>query len=211
MIASLLGMVAIAGCGPAVGWALTKLPPPIPAKYAGLKGQSVAVMVWADRGIRVDFPHIQLDTANGIQAKLIMASKDFKDELKDTRFPVRAATAARLQKEHPEWAADNIEAIAPHLGVSRVVYVEIGGFETRPDSAVDLFRGTVTATVRVVEVTNGTARVVYTEENMRTVYPEKSPEEGVPNGGDYETYRKTVDAFTTSVANLFYTHPAPDE
>lgn len=211
MIALLTGMLAISGCGPTIGWALSKLPPPIPAKYASLKGQSVAVMVWADRGIRVDFPHIQLDTANGIQAKLINASKDFKDELKDTRFPVRAASAARLQEEHPEWAADNIEEIAPRLKVSRLIYVEIGGFQTRPDSAVDLFRGTVTATVRVVEVTNGKARVVYTEENVRTVYPEKSAEEGVPGIGDFETYRQTVNEFTSSVANLFHARPAPDE
>lgn len=183
---------------------------PVQAKYKDLKGQSVAVMVWADRGIRVDFPHIQLDTANGIQSKLVKARKDKNDELKDTKFPMSAATVVRFQEDHPEWAADSIEEIAPRLGVSRVIYVEIDGFQTRSDSAVDLFRGTLTATVRVVEVTNGKARVVHTEEDMRNIYPEKSPEEGVPSIGDFETYRQTVDAFTTSVANLFYTHPNPD-
>lgn len=202
--------IGLCGCGP-IGAMLNALPlAPVQAKYKDLKGQSVAVMVWADRGIRVDFPHIQLDTANGIQSKLVKARKDKNDELKDTKFPMSAATVVRFQEDHPEWAADSIEEIAPRLGVSRVIYVEIDGFQTRSDSAVDLFRGTLTATVRVVEVTNGKARVVHTEEDMRNIYPEKSPEEGVPSIGDFETYRQTVDAFTTSVANLFYTHPNPD-
>lgn len=210
-LALLIAVVGVSGCGP-LGAILSKMPlAPVPAKYKDLKGQSVAIMVWADRGIRVDFPHIQLDTANGIQSKLIKARKDNNEELKDTRFPMSAATVVRFQEDHPEWAADSIEEIAPRLKVSRVIYVEIDGFQTRSDSAVDLYRGTLTATVRVVEVTNGKARVVHTEEDMRTIYPEKSPEEGVPSIGDFETYRQTVDAFTTSVANLFYTHPAPDE
>ncbi len=209
-LALLLAMAGLCGCG-SLGAVLNALPlAPIQAKYKDLQGQSVAIMVWADRGIRVDFPHVQLDAANGIQSKLIKARKDNKDELKDTRFPLSAATVVRFQEDHPEWAADSIEEIAPRLKVSRVIYVEIDGLQTRSDSAVDLFRGTLTATVRVVEVTNGKARVVHTEENMRSIYPEKSPEEGIPSIGDFETYRQTVDEFTTSVANLFYTHPNPE-
>jgi hypothetical protein len=176
----------------------------IPAKYKGLSDHTVAVMVWVDRGIRIDWPQIQLDAANGIQAKLQAATN--KPELSHAKFPLSAATVVRFQEEHQEWGADSIEEIAPRLGVSRVVYVEIDGFQTRSDAAVELFRGTITGTVRVLEISNGKARVVYTEEDLRTIYPTKAPEEGVTSLGDFETYRKTMEAFNTNVANLFVAH-----
>src|SRR5260370_13871504 len=38
--------------------------------YSGLKDQTVGVMVWADRGSRIDFPTLQADIARGITTKL---------------------------------------------------------------------------------------------------------------------------------------------
>ena len=45
-----------------LGVAAYKLAPPptIQPKYMGLENQSTGVMVWADRGLRVDWPTIQL-------------------------------------------------------------------------------------------------------------------------------------------------------
>jgi hypothetical protein len=200
----------LSGCA-AVGAIANAFPPAaVPPKYTGLKDQSVAVLVWVERGIRIDWPQFQLDCAMGIQNKLVKAKKDKARELTNTRFPLSAPTVVRFQDEHPDWAADSIEDIAPRLGVSRVIYVEIDGFQTRSDAAVDLYRGNLSGTVRVLEVTGGKARVVHTEEDLRTIWPAKSPEEGVPNRGDFETYRQTLDAFTTDVAHLFVSY-TPDE
>ncbi len=206
---ALLLAPCLSGCA-ALGLIAQAIPQAqIPAKYKGLNDHTVAVMVWVDRGIRIDWPQIQLDAANGIQSKLVSAIGK-TPELSHTKFPLSAATVVRFQEEHLEWGADSIEEIAPRLGVSRVIYVEIDGFQTRSDAAVELYRGSITGTVRVLEVVNGKARVVYTEEDMRSVYPPKSPEEGVTSLGDFETYRKTVDEFTTRVATLFVAHQ-PEE
>ena len=54
-----------------LGYVAANLPKSEDAKYKGLAKQKVAVMVWADRGTRIDYPNLQLDTGNTIQAKLI--------------------------------------------------------------------------------------------------------------------------------------------
>src|SRR3954469_6657769 len=41
--------------------------------YLGLTNQSVSVMVWASRPTRIDFPHLQLAIAQGVDKKLIDA------------------------------------------------------------------------------------------------------------------------------------------
>src|SRR4051794_29130658 len=51
------------------------------AKYKGLAGQSVAVMVWAeDNGIRGDWPQINLDLGDMIQNNLQKHQIDDKPE-----------------------------------------------------------------------------------------------------------------------------------
>src|SRR5690349_637173 len=56
-----------------------------PAAYVGLAGQSVGVMVWADRAILNDWPTVQLDLASRIQDDL---HKSTAEELKGTTWPV---------------------------------------------------------------------------------------------------------------------------
>jgi hypothetical protein len=63
--------MAFAGCQ-VIGVAAYKLKPPetIKPKYMNMAGQSIGVMVWADRGLRIDWPTLQLDLANSIDTKL---------------------------------------------------------------------------------------------------------------------------------------------
>ena len=42
-----------------------------------------------------------------------------------------------------------IENIAPRLGVSRLIYIEVEDFSTRAAASISLFRGSMMATVRV--------------------------------------------------------------
>ena len=190
------------------------LPPPtIAAKYKGLAGQTVAVMVWTDdSGVRIDWPQVNLDLAQLIQNKLQVAQSSAKPaELLKTTFPVNPASVARLQEEDPDLAAQDITEAAPKLHVSRLIYVEIHGLQTRSDAAVELFRGAVSGSVKVVEVTNGKARVAFTDDDIHVVFPKNVPEEGTPNFGDYKIYRGVLDAFSTEVAVRFFSHEDPDQ
>ena len=185
----------------------------VPARYSGLAGQSVAVMVWADdSGIQIDWPSILLDTAHGIQSKLQVAQSTEKPkELENTAFPIDPTAVVEYQKNHPEVVADSIVDVAPRFGVTRLIYVEIHGFQTRSDSSIDLYRGAATGSVKVIEVTNGKGRVAFTDDSLRVQFPKVGPEEGLPNRTDDGMYRGTLDALTTQIVLRFFAHPESTE
>lgn len=176
--------------------------------YKNMANQSVAVMVWAEEsGVRVEWPRIHLDLAGMVQSKLQKMQKEYKpDELKLTRFPVSAASVAKYQEEHPEIAAQSIEEVAPKLGVSRVIYIEIHVFQTRPDQANELFRGTMSGSVRVIEVVNGKGRETFNDDSIRVTYPRSSTDEGLPAIGDFAIYNGTLDGFAEEVCKKFLPH-----
>ena len=45
-------------------------PPDTDAAYKKLKGETVGVLVWVDRGARIDYPSLQADIARGLTAKM---------------------------------------------------------------------------------------------------------------------------------------------
>jgi hypothetical protein len=190
-------LLLINGCN-VMGIAAQALPPDtITAQYHGLAGQSVGVMVWAERGISLDFPSISLDVANSVENKLLAANH--LKELKGITFPVRTASIARYQQDHPNLDLSNMAEIAPKLGVSRLIYIEINDFSTRAAASVDLFRGTMTCNMQVIEVTDGVGKVAFKEENIKAVYPEKVAEDGTPNGDDIHFYMGTIDTMSTQI------------
>lgn len=190
--------------------AYTAPDPTVGPKYKGLADQKVAVMVWADPGTAIDWPHLQLDVARGIESRLQDAARkpDKYKELKGTVFPA-PESVVRYQHDHPESAVQSVTEFAPKLDITRLIYIEIQQFSTRPEESQELYRGDLVGNVKLVEVANGRATVKFTEENIKVVYPEKSPEEGVPAGSDTQMYEKAVDAFSEQVANRFMTHIEP--
>jgi hypothetical protein len=65
--------------------------------------------------------------------------------------------------------------------VTRLIYIEVEDFSTQSRMATNLVRGEMTATLRVVEIKDGKAKVAFEENNVHAVFPKKSPEEGVVN------------------------------
>jgi hypothetical protein len=193
-----------------IGIGAQALPPPtIVPMYKGFAGQSVGVMVWADRGMRIEWEFLQLDLANVIQTNLTQAanSKSKVKEFKGATFPVLPRSIIRFQKDHPEIDGQPIEEVAPRLGVSRLIYVEVEEFSTRPDGGVELFRGDASATLRVVEIArDGTAKVVYEENDVRASYPRGAPKEGRPTIGDVRTYQGLVETLGIEIAKRFVPH-----
>jgi hypothetical protein len=202
-LALLLGGCAVFGL---VGQAI---PETVHARYDGLGGETVAVMVWADDGVLMDFPNLRLDIAKGIQTRLQGAQEEGKQELVGTQW-VSPASVVRFQEEHPELDFEPAERVAPRMaGVTRLIFVEVKDFQTRADESVDLFRGSLTARVRVIEVDRGRqppgTRLGFEEAEVRTVFPESGHDEGTPNFGDARMYRETLLSFTEEVAGYFFT------
>ena len=196
--------------------------PEIQPAYKGLNAQTVGVMVWVDRSIRIDYPSLQMDIAKGTTAQLkaLSVPKVDKDK-KEFAYKELAYTEYRNPLEiiqfmdnHPELEGSASTELAAQLGVTRVIYVQVFGFQTRPVESIDLYKGTLRARVEVLEVTNKSdkqkiAKQVYVDPEVVTVYPPRRPE-GLA-GDDISgkmIYDKTVESFTSDVVRLFIPHPA---
>jgi hypothetical protein len=197
---SILFLLATSGCS-VFGIAAQALPPAtITPVYEGLREQTVGVMVWVDRGLRMDYPPLQIDIANATQLKLI---KSKAKHLKGSTFPVKPASIVKFQQDYPELEAESIADVAPRLGVSRLIYIELEDFSTRSQGSVELFRGSAEVTLRVIEVKDGVGKVAYEENGVAVTFPEKVPAEGIPNASDRKIYIGTVDALSTALARKF--------
>src|SRR4051812_35530410 len=107
-----------AGCS-ALGVAAAAIPQYVKPEYTGLQGQTIGVMVWADRGLLIDWGTIQIDLANSIQSKFESSGAE---EVKKSTYPWRPASIVRYQRDHPEIEAKPITEIAPALQVTRLIY-----------------------------------------------------------------------------------------
>src|SRR5689334_25170997 len=93
------------GCN-VIGAAAQLMPrPDIKAAYGGLAYQTVGVMVWADRGIRIDFPTLQADVASSLTKKLQDATnlknkKQVPKELAGATY-LNPTAVIRFQEDHP--------------------------------------------------------------------------------------------------------------
>jgi hypothetical protein len=183
-------------------------PPTIAPSYTGFQDQSIAIMVWAGEGPMIDFPDVRVDLAGSLQNKLQQGQQAKVKELAGISFPTSATAVVRFQENHPEFEALPLPQVAPKLGTSRVIYVEIENLQTRSDASVELFRGSASASVKVVEIPpgGGEGKVAYEESSITAVFPPGAREEGTPDGNDFQIYRGTVDALTTEIAKRFVPH-----
>jgi hypothetical protein len=208
MLVGLAGLAFGTGGCQAIGYFASAIPQSVDAQYKGLAGEKVAVMIWADRGLRIDFPNLQLDTGNGIQSFLL--AKTDEDSLKKTQFPWEVRSVLRFQKEHPELESRSITEYAHRIsGVTKLIFVEIGDFSTRSGTAVQLFRGGMTANLKVLDVKPGASTVVYEKQHIQVNFPPKSPE-GVIDASEALIYNGTVNAMSLEIAELFYPHVIED-
>ena len=207
LAAALTVSLLAAGCS-VLGVAANAMPEAdIPARYGDLHGHSVAALVWVPRGLEVDYPSLRLDLVAAIQGRLQRAQAAGRGELKSATFPHAPASLVRFQEDHPELERSPIVTVAPRLGVQRLIYVEVENLQTRSDQSVELYRGSATVSLRVVEVAGGQAKVAYQESGLTITYPPTARSEGVPGVGDARIYRGTIDLLSTVITQRFYAHP----
>jgi hypothetical protein len=194
----LLALLIPIACGcAAAGIAAQSMPQRVKASYFGLENQSVGVLVWADRGIVIDWDDIQLDLANKIQANM---QRSKASELRNTRFPWQPASVLRFMRDRPELASVPIEQVAPRMsGITRLIYVEIEDFSTRAHASLELFRGSAVASMRVIEIADGQGRVGFKEDGIRVVFPKGVPEDGLPNLRDSTIYQGTLQTLADEI------------
>ncbi len=173
--------------------------PPPARTYSGLANQTCAVMVWTDVATRNEYSsRIQVDIARALQSRLearAAGEPGKKPELPGAKF-ISPLAVVKFQQENPALAASPITEVAPRLGVSRLIYIEVERFELRSPRTVMLLKGTAVATLRVVEVNQGVGRVAFEEQGISVSFPPDAPEGVVASDtvNELSIYRGTVDA-----------------
>ena len=209
---TLLGLAGCAQFGAAGSVLAHAIPKEVDAAYKGLAKQQVVVMVWADRGVRLDHPELPGEVAAALQDKLINVQlNDKPDDLAGMTFPFSTAMVEKNQDNHPEWENLTAEEVATKLNGTRLVYVEVTDFATRGAASLELFRGSMSAHLRVVEMTDDghgpvKAKVAYDGGDISVVFPKDSPKDGLPNRAEGKIAQGTIDAFAERAAQRFYQH-----
>ena len=205
---------SVPGCA-VLGVIADKLPKaPVAARYAGLAGQQVAVVVWVDRATAFEYNTLRAELTREIARKLRQAATT-SEELKGT-YVVDATRVLKWQRDHPELDGRSITEtgplIASNTGATRVVYVELSKFTTRDAHSDDLLKGRAEVNVRVAEIAGPTAKLGYDEVSLEALFPEKAPE-GVPVSDSVTieyVYQGLVNELTKQVAVRFFSI-SPDE
>lgn len=213
LLCALILPLTTSGCAIA-GYVASVMPSaPVKARYAGLKGQKVAVISWSDRASTYDYPTLPSDVTMLTLMKLReAAAPDAKrEELEGTTF-VDARQIVRWQKNHPELEMRSVTEVAPKaaaaLGCTRLIYIEVQPFGIHDPRTTLLLKGYTSLTIRVAEIgTDGTAKIGYEETGLEVEFPSGAPE-GVP-ATDTMTpayvYKGLLDKMTTQAAVRFFT------
>jgi hypothetical protein len=198
-LAAVLPLTLLSGCA-IFGFLASRAPQPdVDAAYKGISGETVAILVDADEAQRLDFPNIEADIATAVQSHLVLSKAK---SLASTRF-VDPYSVVQFQRNHPEIKGMPVTDVAPRLGATRVLYV-------------DLYRGSALGNVRVVEVMPnqpGSAKVTFKEDDIRAKFPANGGE-GEPLSDDVNPdtmYLGTVQTLALEIAERFYQHPAPQD
>lgn len=209
MTLSVTLLLIAAGCA-ALGVAAEAIPPrPVGARYL-LIDKQFAVMVWADRGLRLDWPRLRQDLAAGIVARIDAARQARIESVKNSSLAIPVESVVRFQADNPTLEFRPIEEVAQKLGVPVLIYIEVHHLSTRTPHSTAMYRGSARASVRVVEVHDGQAKTVYQEDDITVTFPKGSTEDGSPSGNDARYYVGTLQTLADELAKRFIDHPAED-
>jgi hypothetical protein len=182
-------------------------PDPVEApSYTSMAHQKCGILALTDSGTRIEWPDLELDVANALEHKLQTAI-DVKTKELEGLTVVQSASVKQYMDNHPELDTVPIATIAARLPLTRLIYIDIDDFSTRPQQTIDLYRGYVEAKVSVVEIKDGKATIAFTSDPIKIIDPPGTPQEGSPDIDESKLYSMTIDDFTTKCAELFVPHP----
>ena len=170
---------------------------------------SVAVIVWSDRGLNVDWPLLRNDLSGQLLSRLKKAQTEKAKTLAGVMFPYSSEQVVRWQRDNPAAEALPVTEIAKMLKVDRLIYLEIVDFKTRTSEAFELFRGEVRVTLKVIAVDDkGNASVIYDESGISVHFPRTAPEDGTPKGSDRVMYAGVITETADELTRRFVSSEA---
>jgi hypothetical protein len=198
--AGLLALAALtAGCQALAAPFLMWGPEPtrtILAEYPYLKGERIAVAVWADHETIFEFPNVQLELSSFV-------ARAIEQHVKDVKL-VHPREVVDFQNRNRDWDRLPAARIAERLGADRLILIELGQYTTRDPGSEHLLRGHIAAAVRVYTASAGEG----VSPAYRTEVSIAHPPDGPGAWGQSETIirRETMEVFAEELAKKFYDH-----
>lgn len=195
-----VGLVALAlttaGCRQvAAPWLLWGEEPTkdVPAEYAFLAGKKVCILVWAEMDTLFEYPHVQLEVSEHVRVEL-------EGHVKGIKF-VPNAQVVDMQRRDPDWDRKDPMALGSRMSADTVMLIELTHYATREQDSPHLYRGRISANVKVYEVHDRRDSAAY-KRVIETVYPPDMPGQW---GTDEQAVRlATLRAFAADVSRKFY-------
>jgi len=176
---------------------------PVKAEFTGLKGKSVAVVVFCDKRTQYDYPDISLTLASAIAGEL-------EKHVEKVRV-IDPRQVVKYQDSNIYWDEMGKTELGKALGADFLLFVPLEEFSTRETGSQNLYRGRITSQCGLWQVSLPERKArVWQSETIRVVHPEHDPS-GLLQENDRVVREKTERLFADRLAKKFYDHKVPLE
>ncbi|MCD4824399.1 MAG: hypothetical protein K8S55_07320 [Phycisphaerae bacterium] len=205
VILLLLGMAGLVGCdavryGIWLGHSTEEIK--VKAEFGNLKNHTVAILIYADESVQLEYPTVRLTLGAHISAQL-------KKHIKKIRVISPLATA-RYQDEHSHWESFDKQKICKDLNADFVLFVALEEYTSRVYGSMDAYQGRITATAELYDALAEDEDPVWpTDGETRTaeaIYPEHIMYSA---GHELKIRNKAEIVFSENLVKFFYNHKVP--
>jgi hypothetical protein len=193
-LAALLAATLLASTGCRT-WALFQDAPTkrVAAEYPYLTDKRVCILVRADDETEFTYQHVRWEVADHVKVAL-----EANIEGVSVVDPRRVVD---FQNKQYDWEYLDQAEIGERFGADRLIEIDLTQYTTREPDSPHLYRGHITASVRVYNTDYAESEPVYRAE-VQTVYPPDGP---APWGtSDREVRAGMMQAFADELAGKFY-------
>ncbi|HQL54898.1 MAG: hypothetical protein KA383_09975 [Phycisphaerae bacterium] len=189
--------ISLAGCR-ALALFLPEQTKTVPAEYPYLIDKTACIVVRAPDELLFENANLAWEVADHVRVALEANVKGVSvvDPRKITEF----------QRTERDWATMDPAALGKRFGADRVLEIELTQYTTREPESPYLYRGHITAALRVYNTEYPNSQAAY-QGDARTVYPPDGP--GRYGSTDRAIRAATLTAFAQDVAVKFYDHQVP--
>ncbi len=165
----------------------------VKAEYPYLTDKKLCVVVRAPDEMVFEYPNLQLEIADHVRVA-------FEGNVRGLSL-VEPKKIVDFQRSDPAWETMDPAALGKKFEADRVLEIDLTQYSTREPDSPYLYRGHITAAVRIYNTEYPNTQHAY-ESEVRTVYPPDGP-------GKYGTNDRVIrgamlDAFGQDVAAKFY-------
>ena len=200
MIGFLLGAVVLSGC-PGARYGLWLFTDPetkkIKAEFEGLEGHSVAVVIYADERVQLDYPNVRMTLGAQIVNQLRVNVKKIQ--------VVDSFAVARYQDENLYWDTQDKKKTADDLKVDYVLIVSLLEFSTRAAGQMNAYQGRIGAEAKLYSASKeeGENCDWETEDLLDVIYPDLAQ---YSPRSEPIIRRDTEQRFAEMLGKKFYNH-----